>query len=150
MSQGLAANVESVLLAVLVMSVHSAVLIGLQLRGSMVATLDSVHVRTARAVGLSPSVIYFNFALRAALPPVITYLPLVFAALVGSSTVVESVFNIPGLGLATVQAIDNRDYPTLQGIVLVLVLAVVALNVVADLVLVAIDPRLRRRLEADR
>jgi len=143
---GLYENVRSLTLAVLVMAVHSAVLIGLQLRSAMSATLDSTHVRTARAVGLRPREVYFNFALRAALPPVITYLPLIFAALVGSSVVVESVFSIPGLGLATSQAIDNRDYPTLQGIVLVLVLAVVVLNILADVALVIIDPRLRRRM----
>ena len=105
-------------------------------------------MRTARAVGLPPRTVYFNYALRASLAPVITYLPLIFASMVGAATVIETVFNIPGLGLAIVQAINNRDYPTLQGIVLVLVLAIVVLNVLADAVLIIIDPRYRNRMEA--
>ena len=149
MQDGFQGNIRSILMPSIILSVHSSVLIGLQLRGSMIATLRSTHVRTARAVGLPPRTIYFNYALRASLSPVITYLPLVFASLVGASTVVETVFNIPGLGLAIVQAINSRDYPTLQGIVLALVLAVVVLNVVADAVLIIVDPRLRHRMEAN-
>jgi peptide/nickel transport system permease protein len=74
---------------------------------------------------------------------VVTIVPLLFAGLVGSAVVVENVFNIPGLGTAIIQAVNNRDYPTLQGITLLLCVAVIALNILADLVGGALDPRRR-------
>jgi ABC-type dipeptide/oligopeptide/nickel transport system permease component len=81
--------------------------------------------------------------LRLAAGPVVTIVPLLFAGLVGSAVVVENVFNIPGLGTAIIQAVNNRDYPTLQGITLLLCVAVIALNILADLVGGALDPRRR-------
>lgn len=141
---GLADNLRSVILPVVTLSVINAAIIARQTRGAMLDVLAAPHVRAARAAGLSGRRIVWRYALAAAAPPVITLIPLLVAGLVGGSVVVENVMNIPGVGTGIVQAVTNRDYPTLQAIVLLMAVVVIVLNLVADLVSAGVDPRLRR------
>lgn len=143
-SAGPWSNLHSVILPIGVLSLASGALVCRQTRSAMGTELQSPHVRSAWAMGLSPRRVYAEYALRNALAPLVTYLPLVVAGLVGATVVVEDVFNIPGIGSAIVAAIQGRDYPTLQGITLCLAVLVVALNLIADLLLMALDPRLRK------
>jgi peptide/nickel transport system permease protein len=144
LAEGFWSSIHSVIAPILVMSMISTVMIARHLRSSMVAVLDSVHLRTARAMGLRPHEIYLNYALRIAVAPLITFLPLVITQLVGSTVVAEQIFNIPGLGTGIVQAVNNRDYPTIQGVILVILVAVTVLNLLADLALNIVDPRIRK------
>jgi peptide/nickel transport system permease protein len=141
---GLGANLHSVILPMLVLSLHSAALISRHVRSAMVLALDAPHARTAWALGVAPRRLYIDDGFRLAISPLITFLPLVVASVVGASVVVERVFDIPGLGTAIVESVLARDYPVLQGLTMILALTVVLLNLVGDLVLVVIDPRIRR------
>ncbi|WP_054686330.1 ABC transporter permease [Microbacterium sp. No. 7] len=136
-------NIETMILPTLVLAMPTAALICRHMRSSMVRELDSVHIRTAWAMGLRPREIYFNYALRIAVAPLITYVPLAIASLIGASVLVEGVFALPGLGSAIMTAVSTRDYGTLQGITILVAAIVIALNLVADIVLILIDPRLR-------
>lgn len=137
-------NLRSVILPVLVISLVASALVARQLRSALVLTLSSTHVRTARAMGISTFDIYRNDVLRLAIGPVVTIIPLLVAGLVGSAVVVENVFAIPGLGTAIIEAVNNRDYTTLQGITLVLCVVVIVLNLLADVVNAILDPRRRQ------
>jgi ABC-type dipeptide/oligopeptide/nickel transport system permease component len=110
-------------------------------RSSMLETLGEDYVLTARAKGLPNWAIVWKHGLRNAMLPLITLIALSLGYIVAGAIVVEDVFSYPGIGLYTIQALDQRDYPVLQGIFLVLTLAVIAANFVADLLYFAYDPR---------
>jgi ABC-type dipeptide/oligopeptide/nickel transport system permease component len=112
-------------------------------RGSMLEELSSDYVRTARAKGLSMSVVLFRHAFRNALIPIITILGLQFGTLLAGTIVTETIFSWPGIGRLTVQAISARDYPLLQGCILVIALSYVLVNLLTDVVYAVIDPRVR-------
>jgi peptide/nickel transport system permease protein len=136
-------NLRSLVLPVLVISFVTSALIARQLRSALIVTLSSTHVRTARALGIGTANMYRNDILRLAIEPVVNFVPLLVAGLVGSAVVVENVFTIPGLGTAIVESVNNRDYATLQGITLVLCATVIVLNLLADVVNALLDPRRR-------
>jgi peptide/nickel transport system permease protein len=112
-------------------------------RGSMLEELSSDYVRTARAKGLSTRVVLFRHAFRNALIPIITILGLQFGTLLAGTIVTETIFSWPGIGRLTVQAISSRDYPLLQGCILVIAVSYVAVNLLTDLLYAVIDPRVR-------
>ncbi len=112
-------------------------------RGSMLEELSSDYVRTARAKGLSTRVVLLRHAFRNALIPIITILGLQFGTLLAGTIVTETIFSWPGIGRLTVQAISARDYPLLQGCVLVIAVSYVAVNLLTDLLYAVIDPRVR-------
>ena len=138
------ASIHYVILPVLLLSIVSGAFICRQLHSSMAEALRSPYVRTAWAMGLSPRTIYMNYALRNAVGPVITLIPLSFAALVSGTVLVEYIFNIPGLGSEIVTAVINLDYPVVQATVLLLAVVVAILNLLADIALSLLDPRIRR------
>lgn len=144
LAEGLWANIHSVTLPILVLSITSGGFLARHLHSSMASVLSSPYTRTGWAVGLPPRTMYLNWALRNALGPTITFLPLAFAALVSGTVLVENVFNIPGLGTVIVDSVSQQDYPVVQGIVLLIGVLVAVLNLLADLMLAAIDPRVRR------
>lgn len=139
-----AGSIRYVILPVLLLSIVAGAFICRQLHSSMAETLRSPHIRTAWATGLSPRTIYLNYALRNAVGPVLTLIPLAFAALVSGTVLVEYIFNIPGLGSEIVTAVINLDYPVVQAIVLLLAIVVAILNLLADIGLGLLDPRIRR------
>ncbi len=112
-------------------------------RSSMLEVLGQDYVRTARAKGLIEPVVLRRHALRNALIPVITLAGLQLPALLAGAVITEQVFQWPGMGLLTIEAINQRDYPVLMGITLITALLVTAGNLLADLTYSLVDPRIR-------
>ncbi len=112
-------------------------------RGSMLEELSSDYVRTARAKGLTTRAVLFRHAFRNALIPIITILGLQFGTLLAGTIVTETIFSWPGIGRLTVQAISSRDYPLLQGCILVIALSYVLVNMLTDILYAVVDPRVR-------
>jgi len=112
-------------------------------RSAMLSALGQDYVRTARAKGLAELVVITRHALRNALIPVVTLGALELGTLLSGAVLTEQVFSIPGFGKLIVDAVFNRDYPVVQGVVLVTAFLYVALNLIADVLYVVINPRLR-------
>jgi ABC-type dipeptide/oligopeptide/nickel transport system permease component len=112
-------------------------------RTSVIEELSADYVRTARAKGVSESGVLFRHALRNALIPILTILGLQFGTLLAGTIVTESIFSWPGIGRLAVQAIGARDYPLLQGCILLIAVSYVFVNLVTDLVYALVDPRVR-------
>src|SRR5438876_453781 len=112
-------------------------------RSRRLEVLGQDYVRTARAKGLGEWRVLAVHALRNAAIPIVTLLGLQFAQLLGGAVVTETIFAWPGVGRLVVEAIFNRDFPVVQGVVLVVSLIFVAVSVVVDLAYAALDPRLR-------
>ncbi len=113
-------------------------------RSAMLSTLDQDYVRTARAKGLPERRVVLRHALRNALIPVVTLGALEFGTLLSGAVLTEQVFSIPGFGKMIVDAVFNRDYPVVQGVVLITAFLFVVLNLLADVLYGLINPRLRR------
>ena len=113
----------------------------LVVRSAMLETLGEDYVLTARAKGLSNWSIVWKHGLRNAALPIITLIALSLGFIIGGSITIEYVFSYPGIGLAVVEAIDQRDYPILQGAFLLLTFSVIFANLVADLLYFKLDPR---------
>jgi glutathione transport system permease protein len=114
-------------------------------RSSFVDILKEDYVRTARAKGLAESIVVVKHGLRNALIPVVTMMGLQFGFLLGGSIVVEVVFNWPGMGRLLVDAVDMRDYPVIQGLVLLFSLEFVLINLIVDVLYAVINPAIRYR-----
>jgi peptide/nickel transport system permease protein len=112
-------------------------------RSAMLQVLESDYVRTARAKGLLEHSVILKHALRNALTPVITLGALEFGTLLSGAVLTEQIFTIPGFGKLIVDAVFNRDYAVVQGVVLVTATAYMALNLVADMAYTLVNPRLR-------
>jgi ABC-type dipeptide/oligopeptide/nickel transport system permease component len=115
----------------------------LVVRSSMLETLGEDYVLTARAKGLPPRRVVRRHAFRNALLPVVTLVALDLGYIVGGALLIEVIFSWPGIGLAMYDAIGQRDYPMLQGGFLILTVAVIVLNLAADLLYFRLDPRIR-------
>jgi peptide/nickel transport system permease protein len=131
------------ILPALTLSLVYMALIARMTRASMLGVLREDYVRTAFAKGLAPRRVLLGHALKAASLPVVTIIGVGFALLIGGAVVTESVFALPGIGRLTVDAIVRRDYPVIQGVVLVISGVYVLLNLVIDLLYVLLDPRIR-------
>jgi peptide/nickel transport system permease protein len=112
-------------------------------RATMLEVLSQDYIRTARAKGLSQRPILFVHALKNAAVPIVTVIGLGVAGLIGGAVVTESVFAIPGVGRLVVDAILRRDYPVIQGVVLIFSFAYVLVNLAVDLMYTVFDPRIR-------
>ena len=112
-------------------------------RSAMLGALDQDYVRTARAKGLRESTVVLRHAFRNALVPVVTLGALELGTLLSGAVLTEQVFSIPGFGKLVVDAVFNRDYPVVQGVVLVTAGLFILLNLLADVLYVIINPRLR-------
>jgi peptide/nickel transport system permease protein len=112
-------------------------------RSAMLDILNQDFIRTARAKGLMPARVLVNHALRAALVPLVTLAGLQLPLLVGGALVTETVFSWPGMGLLFVNALGTRDYPVLMGILMVGAFVVVLGNLLADIVVALVDPRIK-------
>lgn len=131
----------ALLLPVLTVALASASFLVRLVRGSVLEVLSQDFIRTARAKGLSERVVLYKHALRNAALPVVTVLGLEFASLLIATVVVETVFGIPGLGSLSLTAISARDYPLVQGVVLVIAAFIVLMNLFVDLLYGLLDPR---------
>lgn len=112
-------------------------------RSSMLEVLREDYVRTARAKGLSPARVVFVHALRNALVPVITVIGLLVGTLLGGAVLTETIFSWPGIGKWLIDAISRRDYPVVQGGILIVASLVIAVNLLVDLMYGLVNPRIR-------
>ena len=112
-------------------------------RASVLEVLNADHVRTARAKGLGELPVLLRHVLRNAAVPIVTVIGIGVAVLIGGVVVTESVYGIPGLGRLTVDAVQARDYPTVQAVILLFSVAYVLINLLADLSYTVLDPRIR-------
>jgi peptide/nickel transport system permease protein len=112
-------------------------------RSAMLHVLESDYIRTARAKGLAEHSVIFKHALRNALTPVITLGALEFGTLLSGAVLTEQIFSVPGFGKLIVDAVFNRDYAVVQGVVLVTATAYMTLNLLADMAYILVNPRLR-------
>jgi len=137
------ANLRAMAMPAVVLGTSVAAVIMRHTRSAMLQVLRSDYVRTARAKGLDERTVVIKHALRNALMPIVTLGALEFGALMSGAVLTEQVFGIPGFGKLIVDAVFNRDYLVVQGVVLVTAALYVGLNFFADLAYYFVDPRLR-------
>jgi ABC-type dipeptide/oligopeptide/nickel transport system permease component len=131
------------ILPVLTLATQSSGVIARQTRSSMLEVIRQDYVRMARAKGLRERTVVVRHALKAALIPIVTVVGLRFGGLLAGTVLVESVFNIPGLGRMMVDSVAARDYPMVQGAVLVIATSFVLINLLVDIIYGMVDPRIR-------
>ena len=141
--EDLKGNLAAMIMPAFVLGNAFAAVLMRHTRSAMLQVLSSDYVRTARAKGLEERVVILKHALRNALTPVITLGALGFGELLGGTVLTESVFSIPGFGKLIVDAVFNRDYAVVQGVVLVTATTYILLNLLADLAYFVVNPRMR-------
>jgi ABC-type dipeptide/oligopeptide/nickel transport system permease component len=134
---------QHLILPAIVLGASGAAVIARMTRASILDVIRQDYLRTLRANGVSERLIVYKHALRNALNPVITIIGLEFGFLLGGAVIVESVFALPGVGMLMVNAIFNRDYPVVQGGMLVIAILFVLVNLLTDLVYGLVNPRIR-------
>jgi peptide/nickel transport system permease protein len=143
LDSGLWPNLRSLVMPSLALGLVQSALIARITRSSMLDVLREQFVLTGRAKGLSERVVVYKHALKNAIIPTLTVIGITFALLIGGAVVIETVFNIPGLGRLIISAVLRRDYPVIQGVVLLIALTYTAVNLLVDLAYLAVDPRVR-------
>ncbi len=143
LADGIVPFLRSIILPSLTLGLVYTALVARKTRASLLEILGQDYMRTARAKGLVPMRILLRHGLKNAAVPIVTTLGAGIALLIGGVVVTESVFGIPGLGRLTVDAIVRRDYPVIQGVILVFAVAYVLINLAVDLIYVLVDPRIR-------
>ncbi len=138
-----AQNLRTMMMPSLVIGAALAASLMRHTRGAMLAVLGADYIRTARAKGLLAPAVILKHAFRNALVPIVTLTTLLFGELIGGAVLTEQVFTIPGFGKLIVDAVFTRDYAVVQGVVLCVACAFVLLNLLADVLYVLINPRLR-------
>jgi peptide/nickel transport system permease protein len=114
-----------------------------QVRGEMIDVLDQDYIRTARSLGIPERQVIHRLALKNALTPALTIVGIQFAFLLGGTVIIEQIFSIPGLGSLMLQAIDTKDLPIIQGVVLLTAVIFVVVNLVVDIGYGVINPKVR-------
>jgi peptide/nickel transport system permease protein len=143
LSGGLWPFLSHLLLPSLALGLSFMALVARITRASVIEVLSQDHIRTARAKGLPPRRLLFDHALPNAAAPIITIIGIGIALLLGGVVVTESVFAIPGMGRLVVDAILHRDYPVIQGVLLIFSAVYVVVNLIVDVLYVVLDPRIR-------
>ena len=141
--EDLKANLAAMIMPAFVLGNAFAAVLMRHTRSAMLQVLSADYVRTARAKGLDERVVVLKHALRNALVPVITLGALGFGELLGGTVLTETVFTIPGFGKLIVDAVFNRDYSVVQGVVLFTATVYITLNLLADLAYFLVNPRMR-------
>ena len=139
----LAERLHHLVLPATVLGVLNSALIIRFTRASVLDILSEDYVRTARSKGLPERVVILKHVLRNALVPIVTVVGLTLALMIGGAVVTETVFNLPGVGNLVVRAVLRRDYPVIQGALLVIAAIYVFINLVIDLIYMLVDPRIR-------
>lgn len=142
-SESIVLHMKSIALPSIALAIPQIAIIVRYLRTSMLEQLNLEYVRTARSKGLSERAIHYRHVLKNALLPVITIIGINFGELLAGSLVIEQVFTLPGLGSMLITAIGNRDYPLVQGMVLIIALIVIFINFTVDLSYRWLDPKIR-------
>ena len=138
-------GIRSLALPAITLGLALAAVITRTLRSSMLEALSEDYIRTARAKGLSEGAVIRAHALKNALIPVVTVLGLQLGTLIGGAVITEYVFALPGVGRLVVDAVFARDYPLVQGVVLLIAVGFILSNLMVDLLYGWIDPRIRHR-----
>jgi ABC-type dipeptide/oligopeptide/nickel transport system permease component len=136
-------HLEHLLMPAVTLALLEAAVILRMTRSSLLEVLSEDYVRTARAKGLGQRIVLYQHALRNALIPVVTIIGIQAGTLLGGTVIVEYIFNWPGISTYLLAAINQRDYPVIQAIILIIATLFVLLNLVTDLVYAAIDPRIK-------
>ncbi len=134
---------DHLILPAITLAAFSLAIIARITRSSLLETLEADYVRTAQAKGLPHRLVIYQHALRNALIPVITVIGLQFGTLLGGAVLTETTFAWPGLGRLLVGAISSRDYPVIQGVVLIFAVLFVLVNLAVDVLYAYVDPRIR-------
>jgi peptide/nickel transport system permease protein len=142
-------NLKRMLMPALVLGTGLAAVLMRQTRNAMIEVLSADYVRTARAKGLAQGAVVLRHALRNGLIPVVTILGLQMGALMGGAVVTEQIFVLPGFGRLIVEAVFTRDYPVVQGVVLLTASSYVLINLLVDVSYTVLNPRIRIRGAAD-
>lgn len=143
MSEGVFASLETLFLPALALGLVQAAFIARMTRSAVLDVVGEQYIATARAKGIAWRDVLQRHILRAASVPIVTVIGLTAAVLMGGAIAVEMVFSLPGLGRLLIQAVTRRDYPLIQGIVLIVAVAYVLINLVVDLAYALLDPRVR-------
>ncbi len=136
-------SIETMLMPAFVLGTALAAALMRHTRSAMLTVLKSDYVRTARAKGLRERIVILKHALRNALVPVVTVSALLFGELLAGAVLTEQIFSIPGFGKLIVDAVFNRDYAVVQGVVLVTSIGFIFMNILADTLYIVLNPRLR-------
>ncbi|ANF58151.1 ABC transporter permease [Halotalea alkalilenta] len=139
-------SLETMIMPAFVLSTPLAAMLMRHTRSSMLGVLRADYIRTARAKGLSERTVVMEHGLRNGLLPVITLSALLFGDLLAGAVLTEQVFTIPGFGKLIVDAVFNRDYAVVQGVVLCTAVAFILMNLIADILYVLLNPRMRATL----
>ena len=142
-SEGFGGFIYRLVLPSSALSVIFIALIARMTRTSVLEVLNEDYIRTARAKGLSETKVMTRHALRNAAVPIVTVIGIAIAVLISGVVVTESVFVIPGLGTLTIDAIQGRDYPTVQGLIILFSFVYVLINLIIDVIYSLLDPRIR-------
>jgi peptide/nickel transport system permease protein len=145
LESGLWPNLRSLIMPAVSLGLVQSALIARITRSSMLDVLREQYILAGRSKGLSERVVIYKHALKNAIIPTLTVIGITFAILVGGAVVIETVFNIPGLGRLIISAVLRRDYPVIQGVVLMIAVAYTLVNLAVDLAYLALDPRIRYR-----
>jgi peptide/nickel transport system permease protein len=137
------ANLQHMLMPAVVLGIGLAAVVMRQMRSAMLESLGADYVRTARAKGLSEGSVVGVHALRNSLVTVVTVVGLQLGALISGAVVTEQIFLIPGIGKLTIDSVFSRDYPSLQGVVLVTATGYILANLLVDLAYSVLNPRIR-------
>ncbi|MGD9913049.1 MAG: ABC transporter permease [Rhizobiaceae bacterium] len=144
-SAGIGPALQSLILPAIALALPQAAILSRVTRTALVEVLNEDYIRTARAKGISVRGVLWRHALQNALIPVLTIMGLQFAFLITGTIIIENVFSLPGLGRMIYQAITQRDLIVVEGVVILLVAAVILVNLIVDLSYALVDPRLRSR-----
>ena len=138
-------SIKTMLMPAFVLGTALAATLMRHTRSAMLGVLKSDYVRTARAKGLAERRVILKHAFRNALTPIVTLTALLFGELIAGAVLTEQIFTIPGFGKLVVDAVFNRDYAVVQGIVLVTALGFIVMNILADAAYFVLNPRLRKQ-----
>lgn len=136
-------NIRYLILPAVAIAIPNTALIVRMTRSSMLDVIKEDYVRTAHSKGLSENRVYIKHVFRNSLIAVVSSLGFVFASLISGTVVTESVFALPGIGHLLITAINLRDYPLIQGIILVIALIFMVINLIVDIINARLDPRIR-------
>lgn len=136
-------GIENLILPSITLGLGMAATVTRMVRASLLDVIKENYITTARAKGLSESIVVIKHALKNALMPVVTVVGLQLGALLSGAIITESIFSWPGIGSLTIEAINKRDYPMVQGCIFVIAMCYVVVNLATDLVYGFLDPRIR-------
>lgn len=136
-------SLSGIMLPAITLGTGMAALVTRMIRSTLIEVIEENYITTARSKGLSTFIVISRHALKNALLPVITIIGLQFGALLSGAIIVETVFSWPGIGLLTIEAISRRDYPLVQGCILLIAISYVLVNLLTDIIYGLFDPRIR-------